>query len=136
MDQAWSKAWNTKHPDRQWQSIDTANGYAGAQIIVDALKRVNGDVDDKPKFVDALFATDLETIKGQVRVDRQRNTAIQSSYLFQVDQSGDPLKSKLLQTLTGATIPLPSVDELTKFPYGKLKGKWVGMTKQGLDSAS
>ncbi len=136
MNQAWAKSWNAKHPDRQWQSVDTANGYAGAQIVVDAIKKVGGRVDDKLKLVDALFATDMETIKGPVKVDRARNVAIQNSYLFEVDKSGDPLKSRLLQTITGASVALPPVDELTKFPYGKLKGKWVGMTKQQIDDLS
>ncbi|HLG73575.1 MAG TPA: ABC transporter substrate-binding protein [Chloroflexota bacterium] len=136
MTQAWSKAWNAKHPDRQWQSVDTANGYAGAQAIVDAIKRLNGNVSDKTKLVDALFATDTETVKGPFKVDRTRNVAIQNSYLFQVDTSGDPAKSKLLQTIAGSSVTLPSVDELTKFPYGKMKGKWVGMTKAGLANVS
>lgn len=131
--QAWSKAWSAKYPDRPYQSVDTANGFAGAQIIVDAIKRVNGNLDDKAKFIDALFATDMETIKGPVKVDKARNTIIQNSYLFEVAKAGDGVQSKLLQTITGAQTPLPSVDELTKFPYGKLKGKWVGMTKQQLD---
>jgi branched-chain amino acid transport system substrate-binding protein len=136
MTQAWSKAWNAKHPDRLYQSIDTANGYAGAQIIVEALKKLNGNVDDKLKFVDTLFATNTETIKGPMTVDKTRNTAIQNSYLFEVVKSGDGVQQKLLQTIKGSETPLPSTDELTKFPYGKLKGKWVGMTKQQIEELS
>jgi branched-chain amino acid transport system substrate-binding protein len=136
MTQAWSKAWNAKYPDRPYQSVDTANGYAGAQIIADAIKRLNGNLDDKLKFVDALFATDMETVKGPVKVDKTRNTIIQNSYLFEVVKSGDGIQQKLLQTIAGAQTPLPAVDELTKFPYGKLKGKWVGITKQQLDQLS
>ncbi len=133
MAQTWNKAWLAKHPDRPYQSIDTANGYAGAQIIVEAIKKLNGNLDDKLKFVDTLFATDMETIKGPMKVDKTRNTALQNIYIFEVDKSGDAAKSRVLQTIQGTTTPLPSVDELSKFPYGKLKGKWVGMTKQGLD---
>ena len=47
-----------------------------------------------------------------------------------------PLKSKLLQTIAGASIQLSSTDELTKFPYGKMKGKWVGITKQQIEELS
>ncbi|HEX6512283.1 MAG TPA: ABC transporter substrate-binding protein [Chloroflexota bacterium] len=133
MAQAWSKAWTAKHPDRPQQSVDTANGYAGAQIVAEALKKLGGRVDDKQKLVDTLFATDMETIKGPLKIDRTRNVAIQNSYLFEVVKSSDnSIQQRLLQTIEGASTPLPAVDELTKFPYGKLKGKWVGMTKPGI----
>ncbi|HLY64108.1 MAG TPA: ABC transporter substrate-binding protein, partial [Chloroflexota bacterium] len=128
MAQAWNKAWIAKHPDRPVQSVDTANGYSGAQVIVAALRKLGGNVDDRPKLVDALFSTDMETVKGPVKIDRARNASIQNSYLFQVAKGGDgSIQSHLLQTITGASTPLPAVDDLTKFPYGKLKGKWVGM---------
>ncbi len=130
--QAWQKAWTPKYPDRTLLGPNTSNGWAGAQIIVNALKAIDGKVEDRQAFMNALYKTDLDTNKGHMKLDANHDV-VQSAWVFDVVQaSGGVQLHQLLQQDNVAADSFNSPQDLAKFPFGQLKGKWVGMTKDKL----
>jgi branched-chain amino acid transport system substrate-binding protein len=132
--QAFLKAWRAKYPNRLVSS-DVAQGYSAAQVIVAALQKVNGNVDDKQAFMNALYATNLDVLKGPIKLD-QDHDVVQNTYIYDVVNSNGSFPVHLLDTYQAqgkANLP-PEV--LAKFPFGSLKGKWVGMTKDKLAELS
>jgi len=128
--QAFLKVWNAKYPGRTL-STDVAQRYSGAQVILAALQKINGNVEDKQALLNALYATDVETIKGPIKLD-QDHDVIENNYLSQVTKQADSYPLKLIETsqlLSKYDLP---PDVLQKFPFGQMKGKWVGMTKDKL----
>ncbi|HEY8693096.1 MAG TPA: ABC transporter substrate-binding protein [Chloroflexota bacterium] len=125
--QAMQKAWAAKYPGRP-MSADVANGYAGAQILEAALKKVNGDLSDKQKFLQAVYNMDVVTGKGRVKLD-DAHDIVENMYIFQEVPQGDSVAPKLVKTyeLVGRTWDR-TAQELANFPFGKLKGKWPTIT--------
>jgi branched-chain amino acid transport system substrate-binding protein len=132
LNQAFVKAWQQGHngvipPTR------VATSYANAEILVAALQKVGADVSDKQKFLDALYATDVQTVKGPVKLDKYHDI-VQNIYVYKVVKEGGQYGHKLLATYDAADqFWGRTPEESMHFPYGKLKGKWAGMTKAELD---
>src|SRR5207248_536196 len=109
-----------------------ATSFANAQVIVNALQKVNGDATQKQQLLDAINSTDLITAKGPIKLDKYHDI-VQNMYVYQITKDGAQYAQKLLATY-------PEIDQFwgrtpeqsMKFPYGKLKDKWVGMTKADL----
>jgi branched-chain amino acid transport system substrate-binding protein len=131
--QALVKAWNAKYANRQL-SDDGAKGYSAAEVLVAAIKNVNGNLTDKQKFLQALYDTNVQTPRGPIKLD-QDHDVIANAYVWQVEKSGQGYSQKLLKTYDSLSRGWDrTADELAKFPYGKLKDKWVGMTKPQLEA--
>lgn len=131
--QAFQKAWKAKFPTRAI-SYDGAHGWGGGQIIAAALQKVNGQIEDTQKFMDALYATDVATPKGQVKLD-QTHDVVQAFYAYQhvKNPSGSGVTEKLLKTYPDVGQYWDRTQQqLEKFPFGTLKNKWVGVTKDQL----
>ncbi|MFI5267774.1 MAG: ABC transporter substrate-binding protein [Chloroflexota bacterium] len=130
--QALGKALQAKYPGRVLSS-DIVQSYAGAQVILAAMKKVNGNVESKQQFMDALYATDLETVKGPVKLDKSHDV-VQNTYILQIvkGQNGAMdhklLQTYPLQTQTGTF----TADQIAKLKSGTNKDKWVGMTQAKL----
>jgi len=113
-------------------SSEVAQGYASAQILEAAIKKVNGNVDDQQAFLNALYATDVDTIQGHVKLDSYHDV-VRPIYIYQVAKQGDRYGEKLLETYPDVSQFWDKTPEqLAKLPYGRLKDKWVGMTKDRL----
>ncbi len=129
---AYIKAYKQKYPDR-YVAKDSANSYAGAMVLEAAIKKVNGNVEDKQKFLEAIYATNIETNKGPVKLDNHHDV-VQNVYMFEMLKNGSSLDEHLLETYKD--VPAIGLDrtpeEAAKFPIGQMKGKWVGMTKEQL----
>ncbi|HEY8691894.1 MAG TPA: ABC transporter substrate-binding protein [Chloroflexota bacterium] len=130
--QALTKAWQAKYPGRIVSS-NVIQAYSGAQVIAAALKKVNGAVENTQPFMDALYATDLETAKGPVKLDKFHDV-VQNTYMLQIGkQANGSMGQKLLQTY-----PLQSQfgtftpEQIARLKSGTNKGKWVGMTQAKL----
>jgi branched-chain amino acid transport system substrate-binding protein len=136
IDQQWLKGWQAKYGDRAIGSSDATNGYAGAMIITSAIKALDGKVDDRQAFMNTLYKLDLETNKGRMKLDANHDV-VQNAYVFDVVQNGAivQLHSLYTQELVAAD-SFNTPQELAKFPFGQLKGKWVGMSKDGLAALS
>jgi len=119
-----------KYPDGI-PSTDHIGGYVGLQVLEPALNKVNGNIEQS---LDALYATDLETAKGPLKLDKYHDV-IESAYVYQMvkQEGGIGVGQKLLQTYPNLNqFGDLSEAESTHFPWGKLKGQWVGMTKEKL----
>src|SRR3989441_11119619 len=58
---------------------NAADGYVGARAVAEALKVVNGKVEDKDAFMAALRRVEFNSPKGVVRLDQFQNV-VQSQY--------------------------------------------------------
>jgi hypothetical protein len=113
-------------------SADVANGYSGAMVIVSALKAVNGNVEDTTKFLSALYAVDVATPRGPMKLDATHDV-INNLFLYKLSKQGTGYQQTVLQSYQGVSTNYDMTPaELAKFPLGKLKGQWVGMTKDAL----
>ncbi|HLQ32323.1 MAG TPA: hypothetical protein VK457_06520, partial [Chloroflexota bacterium] len=80
----------------------------------------------------ALYNVDAQTAKGEVTLDADHDV-VENIYLFQIVKNGDSYEQKLLQTYPSVSKTWDrSADDVKRFPWGKLKGKWVGMTADKL----
>lgn len=130
--QALTKAWQAKYPGRVL-STDVAQGWSGAQIVEAAIKSVNGNVEDKEKLAAALRKTNVDTAKSPVKLD-QDNDLVSNNYVYQIVKQENVVGQKLIDTYKDVGRGWDrSPDELAKFPWGHMKGKWTGVTKDKLD---
>ena len=132
MNKAFIKAFQQKYPGR-FISGDVGLGYAGGQILAAALQKVNGAAEDKQKLLEALYATNLETVRGPVKLDADHDI-VPTTYVFQIAEQDGAIDHKLLDTYPSAsrTWDRPQ-QEIDRLDLGGMKGKWVGMTKDQLE---
>ena len=131
--QALLKAWKAKYPNRQL-SDDGAKGYTAAEVLAAAITSVNGDLADEQRFLQALYNTNVQTPRGPITLD-QDHDIIGNAYVWQIVKTGQGYSQKLLKTYENLSRGWDRTpQELAKFPYGKLKGKWVGLTKPQLEA--
>ena len=124
-------AWQAKYGSRLF-THDAAMGYVGAQILETALKKVNGNIEDTQKFMDAVYQTNLDTAKGPVKLDADHDI-VQNIYVYRVVKQGSTFGQTLMQTYKDVSDTWDRTrQQLDQFPAGQLKDKWVGMTKAKL----
>ncbi|HEX6513021.1 MAG TPA: hypothetical protein VF157_12010, partial [Chloroflexota bacterium] len=92
----------------------------------------SGRIEDTQAFLQALYATDMDTIKGHIKLDADHDM-VESIYIFQIAKSGADYSRQILTTYKGVGSFFDiGRDKGTRLPYGSLKGKWVGMTNDRL----
>ncbi|HLQ33881.1 MAG TPA: ABC transporter substrate-binding protein [Chloroflexota bacterium] len=129
--QNFLKAWKAKYPDRL-VSQDAAAGYAGAQVLEAALKKVNGNIGDTQPFLEALYETNMDTGRGPLKLDKFHDV-VQDMKVFSIEKQGNSYGQKMIETYKDVgQFWDRTEDQLRKFEFGKMKGKWVGMTKDKL----
>jgi branched-chain amino acid transport system substrate-binding protein len=84
-------------PDVDPQSLFTAQYYNGMQVILEALGKVGGKVDDPAAFQSALGALQPSFASGAVKLDDNRN-AVMPAYVVQIVKDGGQLGFKLIKT--------------------------------------
>jgi branched-chain amino acid transport system substrate-binding protein len=127
LNQEFIKAWQAKYPGRLVGS-GVAHAYSAAQVIVAALRKVNGNVEDKRAFMDALYGIDTETIKGPLKLDKDHD-AIENVYISKMVKKVDTVDGQILTTYKNVPAAWDRTpQQLSTFPFGTMKGKWVGMT--------
>lgn len=131
LNRAFLKLANGKYPGRAI-SNDFAMGYTGAQALAGALQKVNGAVEDKQQFLNALYATNLDTARGPLKLD-QDHDVIENVYYYKIVKHNEAYSQELLTTYTDRSRGTERTpEELANFPFGRMKGKWVGMTADKL----
>jgi branched-chain amino acid transport system substrate-binding protein len=129
--QALLKAWNAKYPNRP-VSTDTGVGWSAGQILEAAVKAVNGNVEDKQGFMNALYGLKVDTAKGPLSLDKEHDV-IQNIYFWQAVKKGSDVGLEVVDTYKDVARTWDRTQEqIAKFPFGTYKGKWVGMTKDQL----
>jgi branched-chain amino acid transport system substrate-binding protein len=128
---AFMKAWAAKYPGR-YPSADSAMGWGSGQIVQAALDKVKGNVENTDAFLQALYDTNMTIPKGPVKLDSNHDV-IENIYMYEIVKAGDRYDQKLLDTYKDVSSAWDrSPDEIAHFPFGKVSGKWVGMTKEQL----
>jgi branched-chain amino acid transport system substrate-binding protein len=129
LNQDFIKAWSAKYPERLVGPA-VAHSYSAAQLIVAAIQKVNGNVEDKQAFMNALYAVSAETIKGPLKLD-QDHDVIENVYIAKLVKKGDSVDEQIIDTykdVPSSWVRTPQ--QLRTFPFGQMKGKWVGMTRE------
>ena len=88
-------------------------GYDTAEVIVRAVKAVNGNTQDKDKLVEALAATEFDSPRGRFRFDPKTHNVIQPYiYIREVREVGGTLNNVPIDKVadvrdpgTGCTLP-------------------------------
>jgi branched-chain amino acid transport system substrate-binding protein len=128
------KAWQAGFPGR-YLSHDAAHGWASGQILASAIDKVGGKVEDTQAFLTALKGVSIDTAKGPVKLDKD-DDIVQNMYVYRVAKQGSDFVKTPIYTYHDITDTWArSAEEISKFPFDKLKGKWAGMTKSDVDQA-
>jgi len=79
-------------------TMPMAIDYTGADWIIRAMKAVNGDVENKDKFMQALRAVEIpNAIQGPLKVDKYGH-AIENMYIRRVDKVGNAYQNTVIET--------------------------------------
>jgi len=113
----------------RWKRTATGmsdQGYGAAQMFAKALERVKGNVENQEGFLSALRGVEVDTPRGNVKLDTFQNP-IHTFYIFKVEKREGTLQN----------IPIASYPNTTQFgkwtpeqfmampPYMEMKGKWA-----------
>jgi branched-chain amino acid transport system substrate-binding protein len=72
--------------------------YTGARWIVEAIKAVHGDVENRGRLMDALRRVDLKDVpRGPMRLDQYGNP-VQNIYVRKVEKAGGELQNTVIHT--------------------------------------
>jgi len=75
---------------------NTHLGYIAAKAVGEALKTVNGNVEDQARFLDALRKVRFEAPGGTFRFDEKQNAVI-PTYIRRVEKVGGKLQSSVIE---------------------------------------
>jgi branched-chain amino acid transport system substrate-binding protein len=82
--------------------------YTGGRWITEAIKAVNGDVENRPKFLEALKKVEIkDDARGPMKLDSYGNP-IQNIYIRKVERVGGELQNTVIQTY-------PNVSQFWKY---------------------
>lgn len=110
-------------------STDHAVGYSGAQILVAALNKVNGQIESKDAFLQALYETNLNTPRGPIKMD-ETHDVVQNIYIYQIVKDGSSYVPRILSTYpTVSRVWDRSQAQIDAFPFGTLRGTWESKSK-------
>lgn len=125
---AFVAAFRARYPGRPL-SGNVALGHSAAQALAAAVRAVDGRVDDRPRFMRAVAAIDIQSARGRLRLDDARD-AVQDMYVFEVVDRGGAAGPRLVETYPGISRTWDRThEELGRFPFGQMRGRWVGMTR-------
>jgi branched-chain amino acid transport system substrate-binding protein len=74
--------------------------YVAMAAIHQALKATGGNIEDKPKFLEALRDMDLEAPRGHIRFDRYQNV-ITDVTITRIEKVGDQIMPVVVETIRG-----------------------------------
>lgn len=101
-------------------------GYVAGQMLVKALERVKGNVENKTAFLNALQRVELNVPRGKFRLDKYGNP-VHNVYIRRVDKIAGKLQNTVIATYPGVNQFWKwSPEKFMALPdYDKMKGKWV-----------
>jgi branched-chain amino acid transport system substrate-binding protein len=117
--QNWSAALQTPENQRFVQKIKqvtkkeyvgapAAINYGAAMWIVEAIRAVNGDVENKDRFFQTLRATEIKSSpRGPIKIDKYGHI-VQNVYIRRVDKVGTTYQNTVIETY-------PSVSQFWKY---------------------
>jgi branched-chain amino acid transport system substrate-binding protein len=111
---------NVRKTLKREPALGIAYCYTGADWICRAIKAVNGDVENKDKFLEALRSVEIpNSLRGPLKMDKY-GEVIQNYYVRRVDKIGNAYQNTVIDTY-------PMVSQFFKFdPETYLKSPLYG----------
>ena len=81
-----------------YPSYYAESGYATAKLVVEALKKLNGDTSDKAKLLETLKSVPIQGARGPVSIEGSTNSPIQNVYIRKVEVVNGDLRNVPIQT--------------------------------------
>jgi branched-chain amino acid transport system substrate-binding protein len=79
-------------------NVFIAINYTTADWIVRAIKAINGDVENKDKFLEAVRSVEIpDSIRGPLKLDKY-GAIIQNQYIRRTEKVGDQYQNTVLET--------------------------------------
>ena len=82
----------------KWPSYNNHLGYLAAKASGEALRAINGNVEDQPRFLEAVRRVRFEAPGGPFRFDEKQN-AIIPTYIRRVDKVGGKLQNTVIDAI-------------------------------------
>lgn len=82
----------------KYPGLYAEGGYAAAQRLIAALKKVNGNTKDRKAFVDAVRSVTVNAPRGPVTFDASTNAPIQNVYISKVQVVNGELRNVAIAT--------------------------------------
>jgi branched-chain amino acid transport system substrate-binding protein len=100
--------------------------YTALAAIEQAAKAIGGNVEDRPRFLEALRKMDLEAPQGRVRFDRLQNV-ISDIHISRIDKVGGQIAPVVIETIRGVDqfLGMDPAEYLKKPRLVNLKGTFA-----------
>ena len=82
-----------------YPSYYAESGYATAKLVVEALKKLNGDTSDKAKLLEALKSVPIQAARGPVSIEGSTNSPVQNIYIRKVEVVNGDLRNVPIETV-------------------------------------
>ncbi len=79
--------------------------YDSARLIVEALKKTDGNTADKRALVDAMHGVSFNGPRGPFRIDPRTNNVVQNIYISRVEKDGDSLRAVVQEVIRDVQDP-------------------------------
>ena len=81
------------------------SGYDSMRLIIQSVKKLNGNVSDKQAVRDAMVAAEIDSPRGYFKIDAKNGNVIQNVYITKVVKRGDTYAHEVLKTYERVTDP-------------------------------
>ncbi|PYO00815.1 MAG: ABC transporter substrate-binding protein [Candidatus Rokuibacteriota bacterium] len=121
-------AWEKRY--RRVPFDNAADGYVGAKAIAEAVKAVNGKVEDRDAFMAAMRKLEFDSPKGVVKLDQFQNI-VQPQYVRKVERVGSTLVNTPVKTYSSVSqFWTWTPEEFMKYPaWAEFKGRMTDCSK-------
>jgi branched-chain amino acid transport system substrate-binding protein len=92
--QAFLKAYRTKYKDEP--GVNAAVAYASAWALINAIKAVNGNVEDTDAFLKALSEVNYDSIWGNWFFEKETHAAVLHNYVFRVEKADNKIRKVIV----------------------------------------
>jgi branched-chain amino acid transport system substrate-binding protein len=96
-------------------SYEAEGGYAAGKLLIAALQKVKGNVEDREKFIAALKETPVTAPRGPLKIDADTLAPTQNQYIRRVETVDGKLTNKVVKTYTN----VPPWGEMDKAQWEK-----------------
>ncbi len=88
----------TRMTKKEYVGASAAMNYGAARFVAEAIRQIDGDVENKEKFIQALRTTEIKSSpRGPIKLDRYGHI-VQNIYVRRVDRVGNLYQNTVLET--------------------------------------
>ena len=104
---AYVRDLRARYPELKAIGYYDMSGYMSIRIIEEALKTIDGDVENSARFAKAISAVDFPSPLGRFRFDPKIGAPIINFYVFEIVEEGGKFPSKLIDEMPDFRPALP-----------------------------